>query len=143
MGESDEAPRYFVDLEGAAERNRSLSRLIAERKCHECRQADTQESLLDSNTQEHIKRIAKQCAHTPEYLLPDTPLKEAIFRVILASGNQPTTAQEISEILSEQWGMTPNPRDLSPAVIQRLLDHSQTYCIAALPQPSAEEDSEA
>ena len=138
MGESDEARRYLVDMEGAAEGHRSLTRLIADRKCYECRQADTHESLQDSKPKEHIKQIAKQCAHTSDYLLPDTPIKEALFRVILSGGNQPTTAQEISEILSEKWGLTAYPRALAPEVIERLLDHSETYCIAALPQPSAE-----
>ena len=143
MEESDETQRYYIELEGADQRNRSVSGLIAERRCRECRQADTRESLADAEAQDHIKRIVEQCAHTSDYLLPDTPMKEALFRVILQGGNEPTSAIEISEILSERWGMTAYPRDVSPAVIERILQHGQTYSIAAIPRPVTEEEPEA
>ena len=78
----------------------------------------------------------------PDFLLPDTPLKEAIFRVILAHGNEPMTAEDISEILTERWAMTAYPRDVTPQVIQRLLENSETYCIIKVPEPEDEEEEE-
>ena len=140
-GES-QPQRYFVDVESANQGGRSLSGLIAARKCYECRQADTPESVLESDPDEHLKRVADHCAHTSDYILPDTPLKETIFRTVLAGGNQPASAQEISELLSERWGVASNPRDFSATVIERLLSHSEAYCLVALPLEPSEEDGE-
>ena len=139
MEENRNAPRYFIDLEADADRRGSAAALIAQRRCYACRQADTEESALTTDPQEYVARITEQCADTPDFLLPDNPLKESVFKVILAGGNEPKTAEEISEFLSARWELTAYPRDLSPAVIGKLLEHSQSYRIAALPEPEAED----
>ena len=142
MEESDNVRRYFVDLEAASNRGRSMSVLIAERRCYACRQEDSEESLETSDPKDYIARISKQCTDTSDYLLPDTPLKEAIFRVILAGKNEPVSAEEVSEALSTRWAMTANSRDITPGVISKLLEHSESYSIAALPEPEPEEPEE-
>ena len=93
---------------------------------------------MNSDAAPFLKRIVAHCTDTPDYLLPDTPLKEAIFRVLLSRGNKPVNAEEISRELSEKWANTPYPRDVSTGVIQRLLEHSDTYCIARVPEPEPE-----
>ena len=128
------APQYFIDAEGPEAATRSLALLIATRRCYSCRAADEQETPAQSTMKKNIKRIASHCALTSDYLLQDTPLKEALFRVLLAGGNRPMTAEEISQSLSEKWAMTSYPRDVSPGVIQRLLDSSGSYCISKVPQ---------
>ena len=45
------------------------------------------------------------------------------------------TTEEISLILTEKWAMSPFPRDLSPKVMERLLDHSESYCIGQIADP--------
>jgi hypothetical protein len=142
MEETDKAARYFIDHEGARDQRRSISALIAGRRCYACRQADTEEPVPTSDPQVYIAQIAKQCADTSDYLLPDTPIKEAIFRVILAGGNEPMTAEQVSETLLSRWAMSAYPRDLSPTVIGRILDHSQSYCVVVLPEPSPKEGSD-
>ena len=136
-------PRYFVDVEAANAQNRALPVLIASRRCHACQQADDEQPSASSDVKPYAERIAEHCGQTSDYLLPDTPLKEAIFRVLLAGSNEPMTADEISQIFTEKWELTAYPRDVSPGVIQRLLDHSESYCIARLPEPEAEEGDEA
>jgi hypothetical protein len=123
-------PRYYIALELAEARRRSLSAMIANRRCYTDQQGDDQDPLKATDAQPFIAQIAEHCSQTPDYMLPDTPLKEAIFRVILANANRPMTAEEISESLAKQWAMTTYPRDISTGVIQRLLDSSQFYCIA-------------
>lgn len=144
-GEENEGPQpqYYVSTETAEASHRALPLLIASRRCFMDQQADEEPPALDSDAQEFIDRIASHCKDTSDYLLPDTPLKEAVFRTILAGGNQPMTPGEISEILSDKWAMTPYPREISPAVIQKLLDTSQYYCIAQVPVPETEEEPEA
>ena len=91
-------PRYFIDVGQAEARHRSLSLMIAGRRCYTCQQGNVQ-TPASSDLQPFIDRIVEHCALTSDYLLPDTPLKEAIFRVLLAGGNKPMTAAEIREIL--------------------------------------------
>ena len=137
MEDNGKSRRYFVDLEGSVGAGRSVAALIATRRCRECVEVDG--ASLTGDPQENIARIAEQCSTTTDYLLPDTPLREAIFRVILAGGNEPKTSEEISETLSAQWSSNPS-RDVSNRVIEKLLEHGQSYCIAALPEPEAESD---
>ena len=138
----EEIPGYLVDIEEAANRSRSLSTLIANRGCYSCRQPDDEQPPASSEPQPYINRIVDHCSQTPDYHPPDTPLKEAIFRVLLAGGNEPMNAREIGRVLSEKWALTPYPRDLSARVIGRLLDHSESYSIAPLPVPEVEEEED-
>ena len=132
---NEEPPRYFIDAKTAEARHRSLPMLVAARRCYQCRQEDDDELPAGSNMKPSMDRIVKHCSKTPDHLPPDTPLKEAIFRVVLAGGNRPMDAEEVSRVLTDTWEMTPFPRDTSPGIIQRLLDHSEAYCLVQVPAP--------
>ncbi len=136
------SPEYLIEVHVADEDSRAIALVIASRRCYMDQQADNEPPTMSSDPNKFIKRIAAHCAATEDYLLPDTPLKDAIFRVMLAGGNVPTTPESISEILSEKWAMTAYPRDISPRVIQRLLDNSQAYGIFKIPEPEVEEPEE-
>ena len=138
MDEAENEARYYIDVEGAASEGRNIAAIIAQRRCYACQQEDSEEPEQVSNAGGYIKRIAQQCSGTDDYLLPDTPLKEGMFRVILAGGNEPITAEQVSEALSERWAMSPYPRDLSPGAIGRVLDHSESYSIKMVPLPETE-----
>lgn len=129
---------YFIDLELAAASDRSLSLIFAARRCYECVQTDEQNRPEPAEAKLFIERIAEHCSQTPDYLLPDTPLKEAIFRVLLAACGGPKTPQDITQVLSEKWALTAYPRDVSEAVTQRLLDNSESYCIGRVLKSESE-----
>ena len=131
-------PEYVVDIEQADLHGRAPGMLIAGRRCYECRQADPEVPTLSRGIKKVITRIADHCHETSDYLLPDTPLKEAVFRVILAGGSKPVTPEQVSQILAERWALTPYPRDISARVIQKLMDSSESYCIVRLPGPEPE-----
>jgi hypothetical protein len=138
-GEAESPPaEYVVDVEHAELHGRDLAMLISGRRCYEDRQTDDEVPTTPRGLQRLIKRISDHCRQTSDYLLPDTPIKEAVFRVMLSSGNAPVTPERVSETLAEQWAMTPYPRDISPAVIQKLMDHSESYCIVRVPGPEPE-----
>lgn len=133
-GEKSDLP-YFVNLKkGETDNRRALTLLISTRKCYMCQQADQEDPSNSSDVKEHINRIAKHCGQSSDYLPPDTPLKESIFRVLLAGGNKPMNAEEIGQTLSEQWALSAYPRDTSPRVIQRLLDNGSFYGISPGPK---------
>ena len=135
-------PEYLIEVAQTDQDSRAIALVIASRRCYVDQQADDAPPTRSSDPKVFIKRIVSHCAATEDYLLPDTPLKDAIFRVMLAGGNVPTTPESISEILSEKWAMTAYPRDVSPRVIQRLLDNSQAYGIFKIPDPEEEEPEE-
>ena len=130
---------YQIDITGAEARGRSLPMLVANKRCYACQSADDEEPTQASEAGPYIERIVDHCAETADYLLEDTPLKEALFRAILARKNEPSTADELSEMLRERWAMTPNTRNISAQVIQKVLDQSGSYCIVRLRAPESEE----
>ena len=140
--ENTAGPSYMVDLDPEGKHGRSVASLIAARKCYTCKQVDDDTPIQSTNAEDHLGQIEEECSGTTDYLLPDTPLKEAVFRVLLAHGNQPMTAQEISEDLSGRWTVSPYPRDVSPPILSRLLESIGGYPISALPEPEEEAEEE-
>ena len=128
---------YFIDPDGAEASRRSLPVLIANRLCYMCRQGYEEEQIVVADPQDFIDLIVGHCSNEQDFLLPDTPMKEAVFRVLLGNSNDPMTAEEISADLSSRWPMT---RITSPEVVQRLLDNSAYYCIGPVPVPEADEE---
>ena len=53
----------------------------------------------------------------------------------MSQGNEPLTAQDISNDLSERWAASAYPRDLSPRVIEKILDNGANYFIHEMPEP--------
>ena len=131
MAKTDGMTRYYVDVKEDTGQRRSAKAMIADRKCSICRQADTTESIMAETANIIIKQITTQCSKTQDFLLPDTPLIEGIFRIILAGGNKPISADEISKELLDRWSMSAYPRDLSPVVVKKVLDRNESYSIIA------------
>ena len=135
-GSSDQQPqfaKYFIDPAKAESSGRSLPILVASRQCYMCQQGSEDEVAIASDPQDFIDQILGHCSQAPDFLLPDTPLKETIFRVLLAHGNEPMDPEQISAFISQKWAMTQFPRNTSPEVIQLLLDSSDFYCIGPVP----------
>jgi len=135
---ASDGPQYYVDFEGDGGGRHSMPVMVAWRQCHEHRPAEAASAAQDSDPLETVAQIANHCSETADYLLEDTPLKEAIFRVLLLGGNEPMTAQQVSEALTSRWAMSAYPRDLSPRVIGRLLEYSENYGVVAVAEPEPE-----
>ncbi len=130
---------FVISEEHAASNGAALPLMIANRLGYMDRQALEEEPTADSDIAPYIDLIVNSSSNDADYLLPDTPLKEALFRIILANGNRPMDAEEISGILSERWAMSAYPRSLSPHVINRLLENSANYCIVPVEEPDEDE----
>ena len=140
MADSDTNRRYNVDIDGERTAGGSAAALLATRRCRDCIAAD--DGDLTGDPAEAIAMIAGHCSASPDYLLPDTPLREAAFRVILGGGNEPMSAEHISATLLERWSSNP-ARDISPRVLGRLLEHGRSYRLAPVEEPEEEEEPEA
>ena len=130
---AQESAIFQIDVREAEARGRSLPTLIAGKRCYACQSADDETPTRDSDPGPYIERIVEHCADTADYLLDDTPLKEALFRAILARSNQPTTSEELNMMLVQRWATTPSLRDISKRVIEKVLDGAGAYCIVRLP----------
>ncbi|MEE2885696.1 MAG: hypothetical protein VX701_08410 [Chloroflexota bacterium] len=120
---------YSIDIRGKTIDQLSVSLLISRRCCFSCRQTHELDLAVESNPKSYIQMITDHCKDSSDYLLPDTPLKEAIFRIIIASGNRKTTAKAVESVLASKWSSTAYPRNISEEVIQSLLDQGSKYGI--------------
>ena len=139
MADNGTDRQYYVDLDGARVSGGSAAALVATRRCRDC--IDLDDGDLTGDPAEAVALIVDHCSNTTDYLLPDTPLSEAVFRVILESGNEPKTAEEISETLVSRWESNPS-RDISPRVLGRLLEHGWSYRIVPVEEPEEGPESE-
>lgn len=137
QNQDSQSVQYFVDVNLAERFSKSLAFLISVRLCFTCRQKyEGEEKFLSDQWVSTVDIIISHCSKQQDYLLPDTPLKEAIFRILLANG--PMDSEQISGVLSERWAMSAFPRDVSPSVIQRLLESGIYNCVGT----ASEQDSQ-
>ena len=119
--------KYAIDLNDDS--HRSVALIIADRRDYAVKQSSDLQNVLGSNLKELVKDISVQAIDSPEYLLPDMPLKEAVFRAVIANKNKPISAVAISQKLKNSWPVNTYPRDISPKVIQSLLENMTEYPI--------------
>lgn len=73
-----------------------------------------------------LAAIQDLCADSPEYRDPSLPLKEIIFRLLLAGGNQPQSVLALYDGVME-WVKGGDGRVITPEVVQRLLASDRDY----------------
>jgi hypothetical protein len=130
--EAEKAPRYHADTEWFNENNLSFEDVVRARVCDACRgqfgtEKEERVPVFDPETgrpriesrktvvgTDPIKVIRDHCGSAKNYITRDMPTLEAVFRVILAGGNQPVTLQQVREELMEwcpgggcQWLLLP------------------------------------
>ena len=99
MADNDQTadePLYQIDTDGAFDKGRDIKSIIVSRMGYLLQQQLSVEELESVAPEDLVMQIVSQVAETEDYLLPDTPLKEAIFRVLLANANKPKGPQSIS-----------------------------------------------
>ena len=127
--EPNENTSYVIDFDALEKNGRSAAFIVRSRLCWLCRQAVDEEDDPVGKLEEHLERIRTDCAERPDYLLPGTPLTEAIFRILLAEDNRPMTIREIQDRLSSAWASVIYMKDLSADLLARMLDGQNEYMI--------------
>ena len=77
---------------------------------------------------EIISTIAECCSATPEYNNPSLPVLEVVFRILVTSGTDPLTLQEINERVRSWIGLA-DGRAINGDVLKRLIDADLSYGI--------------
>ena len=121
--------KYAIDFKAMEAEGRSAAFLVASRCCWQCQQVIDEQPELSSDLKYLMAQIKSDCSQRPDYLLPGTPLTEAIFRLLVATGNKPLTVTQISEQLSAAWASVIYMKDLSEELLIRLLETENDYMI--------------
>lgn len=121
--------RFHIDMAWWDDQNRDIRVYLKDMLCDECQ--DTLEGMpmdekvdwVDEETGEvsrvdplwHSLRTC--CAESPDFVNPNTPIVEAVFRTFLANGNQPLSVSELHERINRR----------PPQTLLRMLTAGEVY----------------
>jgi len=144
--EPREEARYFIDLQWYEQQGLVFSVVAQGRLCPSCAAklgtfVEERYPVIDPKT----KRVAFEyrqvpyaanplpiirdcCSRSRDYITPETPLLEAIFRVFLANGNQPMTLSAVREhLLTYLPEMAALKSDYPVQLLERLINGDRSY----------------
>ena len=129
----EENPRYSIDVKAFEASGKSFAYAIYTRMSERGMAqlggtADAPPRPLGTPS-EYMKVIASVCSREPDYMLPGTPISEAVFRLLLSHNNRPMTLQEIQGGLAAAWASVIYLKNLSDDVVRRMLDLPNEYFI--------------
>jgi hypothetical protein len=116
-GLETEPARYFIDTDWYDRSNRSFRAMGQGRFCTAC------QAKVGDATQERVPTVDKKTSRVP--------VLEAVFRVFLASGNQPSTVERVREQLGDWISLRDRPHGYSGELIERLIQNDHRYGLRA------------
>ena len=120
--------RYHVSLSRLEQLNRSAAHLIAGRLTDACPSYGRPVSELDPVAL--IREIREFHADTEGYIRYDMPIKEIVFRTLLARGNDPVALSDLHHELTVRWSNALRPISIDEAHLRRMLDSDAYYGFA-------------
>ena len=78
---------------------------------------------------EYMKVMSNICSKEPDFLLPGTPITEAVFKLLLANTNRAMTLEEIQSGLTTAWASVIYLKNLSDEILYRMLNQQNDYFI--------------
>ena len=139
--------KYYVDPSVYDRTGRSFAFAVRSKMCAESRakigeMVETRVPVKDGkskrvkfNTQEMrygddpIAVIQECCSLTASYRNTELPLKEILFRILLADGNEPKSIMELYQE-AQDWVGRSDGRLINPRVIHSILDEDAHYGFA-------------
>ena len=154
--QAEQATAYYIDTIWFDENNFAFEDFAQSRMCESCagrvgEEIEERHTVMDKKTgrasfEFHKVRyganparvIRECCSKKKDYILPDMPTLEAIFRIYLANGNQPMPLDHVREQLADwcpgggcQWLLLPME------TLERLVQHDNHYGIRPHLLPTA------
>ncbi len=122
--------RFHIDMDWWAESGLDIHVYMKDLLCEECRAqlpADIhnmdQVDWVDEETAEVLRvdglwhSLRTCCSTKPDYIVPSTPIIDAVFLTFLANGNRPLSVRELYERLDRR----------PPQTLLRILTGSRVY----------------
>jgi hypothetical protein len=140
-----EEPRFFIDMQWYEQHGRSFRAMAQGRFCPSC------QAKVGETTEERVPAVDKKtnrvvyevqqvrygeqpmavirscCSKQRNYITPETPVIEAIYRVFLANGNQPATLERVREQLGDWISLRERPHNYAPEMLERLIRNDHRY----------------
>ena len=126
-----EEPKYQVDIRAFDASGRSFAYAVYSRL------SNSGKSVVDDgktpggfgSATEYMKVMSNICSKEPDFLLPGTPITEAVFKLLLANTNKALTIDEIQSGLTTAWASVIYLKNLSDDILRRMLDEDNDYFI--------------
>jgi hypothetical protein len=140
-----EPPRFFIDTSWYEANGRSFRAMAQGRFCAACQAkageiAQERVPTVDKKSNRVVYEvrdvhygdqpmavIRNDCSKHRNYITPETPVIEAIYRVFLANGNQPATLERVREQLGDWISLRDRPHNYSVEMVERLIRNDQRY----------------
>ncbi len=117
---------YVVDSARSKELRRSLTAILLERRCPDCRER-LGDKWADIPEEKQTKEIAECCATKSDFIRANMPMQEIVFRELLAAGNQPVSLSQLHSYVTDKWYTPTNPRNISASSLKKVLDNDLYY----------------
>jgi hypothetical protein len=126
-----EEPKYQIDARAFEASGRSFAYAVYSRLSPGGRSVvdDGETSGGFGSASEYMKVISNICSKEPDFLLPGTPITEAVFKLLLANTNKAMTLDEIQSGLTTAWASVIYLKNLSDEILRRMLDQENDYFI--------------
>ncbi len=116
---------FHVSLTRLGQLNRSAVHLIAGRLTEDCPSYGKPMHELDAAGL--IREIREFHDDTEDFIRYDMPIKEIVFRTLLASGNEPISLGDLHSELTDRWSNALRPISISEAFLMRVLETDTYY----------------
>ncbi len=119
---------YCIHVDAYDEQQRSFRTFASTRLCslsHDAKSKKTETSLLNT--------FKQCCSKQDEFYPSNIPIREMIFRILLANGNQPLNLDQLNEKIQYQLNSGNNPRYITIESLQRIVEKDRYYCIGPVP----------
>jgi len=129
--EPQEEPKYQIDVKAFDTSGRSFGYAVYTRLSANGKAVvdDGKTAGGFGNAAEYMKVMSNICSKEPDFLLPGTPITEAVFKLLLANTNKAMTLDEIQSGLTTAWASVIYLKNLSDDVLRRMLDQENDYFI--------------
>jgi len=114
--------KYSIDLSWYQEQERSFVLLATSRLC-----PSSQKKKLPKTDTAIFNTMKQCCSKAEDFITPELPLAECIFRLFLANGNRPLSLEQIQARLQQRLSDISGSRDLSIPKLQRILKSDRFY----------------
>ncbi|MEC9293708.1 MAG: hypothetical protein VYC65_05400 [Chloroflexota bacterium] len=133
--ESEPEPKYHVDAKAFDATGRSFAYAVYSRLSTGGKAVvdDGKTPAGFGTAAEYMKVMGNVCVNEPEFLLPGTPITEAVFRLLIANSNKAMTIAEIQSGLTDAWASVIYLKNLSDEVLRRMLEQENDYFIRRAP----------
>ncbi len=119
---------FHVSLARMDQLNRSAIHLIASRLTEACPSYDMPpRELLVGDL---IREISEFHGDTDDFIRFDMPIKEIVFRTLLARGNKPIALADLHHELTGRWSNALRPISIEESMLRRVLEMDTYYGFA-------------